>query len=248
MSHEATSPGDRAFATTRWSIVLAAQDGRNAHHGESAVRTALGELCQRYWYPLYAFVRRQGHAPHDAQDLTQEFFARLIEKQWLASVVPDRGRFRSWLLASMRHFLANEWNRLGAQKRGGGALVLSLDETNAEGRYLHEPPDPLDAAQLFERRWALTLLDEVLARLRTEMEAAGKSAHFEALKPALTGEPIAHTEAAARLGMSEGSVRVTVHRLRERYRELLRAAVADTVDSPAEIEAELQHLFAALSV
>lgn len=242
MSSDSIQPGAREFATTRWSMVLA------AHGGDSQARAALGELCERYWYPLYAFVRRQGHAPHDAQDLTQEFFARLIGKDWLAEVAKERGRFRSWLLAAMRHFLANEWNRARTQKRGGGAPVVSLDETDAEGRYLHEPAEVVDAEQLFERRWALTLLDGVLARLQAEMEAAGKAAHFAAMKGALTGGQLAYAEVAARLGMSEGSVRVAVHRLRERYRECLRAAVADTVESADAVDAELQHLFSALSV
>ena len=239
---DSTPPDAAFFATTRWSVVLA------AHGDGSGARGALSDLCARYWYPLYAFVRRQGHSPHDAQDLTQEFFARLIQKDWLADVARERGRFRSWLLASMRHFLANEWNRLRTQKRGGGAAVVSLDETDAEGRYLHEPAEVVDATQLFERRWALTLLDDVLARLQAEMQAAGKAAHFTAMKTALTGGPVAFAEVGAQLGMSEGAVRVAVHRLRGRYRELLRAAVADTVESAAEIEAELQHLFAALSV
>jgi RNA polymerase sigma factor (sigma-70 family) len=232
----------RGFATTRWSVVIAAAGG------DPGALAALGELCGRYWYPIYAFVRRQGHSPHDAQDLTQEFFARLIEKDWLADVAQERGRFRSWLLASMRHFLANEWSRARAQKRGGGEPVVSLDETDAEGRYLHEPADVADATQLFERRWALTLLDDVLARLESEMIAAGKGDHFSAMKAALTGGLVAFPDVARQLSMSEGAVRVAVHRLRERYRLLLRAAVADTVETAAEVEAELQHLFAALSV
>ena len=239
---ESIPPKAAVFATTRWSVVLA------AHGDGSGARGALSDLCARYWYPLYAFVRRQGHSPHDAQDLTQEFFARLIQKDWLADVARERGRFRSWLLASMRHFLANEWNRARTQKRGGGAAVVSLDETDAEGRYLHEPAEVVDATQLFERRWALTLLDDVLARLQAEMQVAGKAVHFAAMKTALAGGPVAFAEVAAQLGMSEGAVRVAVHRLRGRYRELLRAAVADTVESPSEIEAELEHLFTALSV
>ncbi|HEV7406383.1 MAG TPA: sigma factor [Chthoniobacteraceae bacterium] len=230
------------FATTRWSIVLAA--GAN----DTQAGKALGELCRLYWYPLYAFVRRQGQDAHAAQDLTQEFFARLIEKEWLGEVARERGRFRSWLLASMRHFLANEWNKERTQKRGGGALVVSLDETDAEGRYLHEPAAVTDAAQLFDRRWAMTLLDGVLARLQGEMQAAGKAAQFDALKAALLGGAPDYRALAAGLRMSEGAARVAVHRLRERYRELLRAAVAETVESPAEIEGELQYLFAALSV
>ena len=236
-------PAAARFEPTRWSMVVAAADGDS-----TTARPALEQLCATYWYPLYAFVRREGHGAHDAQDLTQEFFARLIAKNWLEAVDREKGKFRSFLLASMRHFLANEWNRLRTQKRGGDALVLSLDETDAEGRYLHEPAEVVDATQLFERRWALTLLDDVLARLQAEMEAAGKAAHFAAMKTALTGGTVAFAEVAPLLGMSEGAVRVAVHRLRGRYRELLRAAVADTVASAAEIEAELQHLFAALSV
>jgi RNA polymerase sigma-70 factor (ECF subfamily) len=242
MTSNAAPPGARVFATTRWSVVLAARAN------DTQAGAALGELCRLYWYPLYAFVRRQGHSPEDAQDLTQEFFARLIEKEWLGDVARERGRFRSWLLASMRHFLANEWNRLRTQKRGGGAQVVSLDETDAEGRYLHEPAAVADAEQLFDRRWALTLLDEVLGRLKAEMHAAGKGTQFDAMKGALIGGQLDYAALAAQLGMKEGAARVAVHRLRERYRELLRAAVAETVESPAEIEGELQHLFAALSV
>ncbi len=235
------SLGAREFTTTRWSMV------RGARGDEAEARTALAELCRRYWYPLYAFVRREGKTPHDAQDLTQEFFVRLIGKDWLAEVGPERGRFRSWLLASMRHFLANDWHHQHAQKRGGGAAVVSLDETDAEGRYLHEPAAPLSAEQLFDRRWALTLLDAVVACLRDEMSAAGKAAQFEILKGTLTGGKV-EKDAAERLHMSDGALRVAAHRLRERYRELLRAAVADTVDDPADVEAEMRQLFSALSV
>ena len=239
--NDSLNPGAREFSTTRWSVV------RRARGDESAARTALAELCRCYWYPLYAFVRREGKTPHDAQDLTQEFFARLIEKNWLDEVAPERGRFRSWLLASMRHFLANDWHYQHAQKRGGSATVLSLDETDAEGRYLHEPTDPLSAEQLFDRRWALTLLDSVVTRLRDEMSATGKAAQFEILKGTLTGGKV-EKDAAERLHLSDGALRVAAHRLRERYREMLRATVADTVDDPAEVEAELRQLFSALSV
>jgi RNA polymerase sigma factor (sigma-70 family) len=242
MTSDATPPAARRFATTRWSLV------RAAGGSDSQARAALGQLCERYWYPVYAFLRRQGREPVDAQDLTQEFFARLIEKEWLVSVAPARGKFRAWLLASIRHFLTNEWNRERAQKRGGGAALLSLDATDAEGRYLYEPADPTDPTQLFERRWALTLLDDVLVRLQTEMEANGKTEQFAALKATLTGGSIDYAETAARLRLSDGALRVAVHRLRERYRELLRTAVADTVDRPDEVEDELRHLFSALSV
>ncbi len=232
----------REFATTRWSIVLAAKAGSTEADGG-----ALAELCRAYWYPLYAFVRRQGHEPHDAQDLTQEFFARLLGKHWLDGVERSRGRFRSWLLAAMKHFLANEWDKSRARKRGSGQAPLSLDATDAESRYAHEPADYATADKLYDRRWALTLLDQVLALLRDEMAAAGKLAQFEALKFSLTGEKCAYTEVGSTLGMSEGAVKVAVHRLRERYRDLIRAEIAETVATPDEVDDELRHLLAALS-
>lgn len=238
----ATPPGSaREFHTTRWSVVLAA--GGDASRAQPALTT----LCRAYWYPLYAFVRRQGVAPHDAQDLTQEFFARLLEKEWLASVQRERGRFRSWLLAAMKHFLANEWDKSRAKKRGGGIAFVSIDEMSAESRYAHEPADTTTAETLYDRRWALTLLDRVLARLREEFVAAGKLAHFEALKGALTGDRTPYSEIATALGTTEGAVKVAVHRLRERYRDIIRAEIAETVSTPAEVEDEMRHLLAALS-
>ena len=239
MATDSSAP--RSFTTTRWSIVLAAKGGREP------AGDALAELCRVYWYPLYVFVRRQGHEPHDAQDLTQEFFARLLGKKWIESVERSRGRFRSWLLAAMKHFLANEWDRSRARKRGSGHAPLSLDATDAESRYAHEPADHASADKLYDRRWALTLLDQVLARLREEMAAAGKLAQFDALKFSLTGERCAYAEIAITLGMSEGAVKVAVHRLRERYRDLIRAEIAETVATPEEIEEELRDLLAALS-
>ena len=232
---------EREFHTTRWSIVHSAQ-------GEgSGVRDALAKLCHAYWFPLYAFVRRQGMSSHDAQDLTQEFFARLLEKGWLAGVDRERGRFRSWLRASMKHFLANEWTRTRTQKRGGGATLFSFDELDAESRLRHEPATD-SPEQIYDRRWAMTLLEQVMARLRTEMAGAGKLAHFEALKFCLTGEKSGYAEVGARLGMSEGAVKVAVHRLRERYRALLRAEIAETVATAEEIEDELRALLVALSL
>ena len=204
------------------------------------------KLCAIYWYPLYAFVRRRGHSAHDAQDLTQGFFARLLEKKDLASVDRARGRFRSFLLAALEHFLINEWHRARTQKRGGAALLFSFDALDAESRLRHEPATD-SPEQIYDRRWAMTLLDQVMARLRTEMAGAGKLAHFEALKFCLTGERTAYAEVGARLAMSEGAVKVAVHRLRERYRALLRAEIAETVATPEEIEDELRALLAALS-
>jgi RNA polymerase sigma-70 factor (ECF subfamily) len=210
-------------------------------------RKALAHLCETYWYPLYAFVRREGHAPDDAQDLTQEFFARLLEKNWLEAVDREKGKFRSFLLAAVRHFLANEWDRAHRLKRGGGVNIVSLDAQTAEDRYALEPADSMTADRIFERRWALTLLEQVLAGVRREFVAAGRETLFEELKVALTGGKVPYAEVAARLNLSEGAVRVAVHRLRVRYRELLRAEIAETVSAEEEIDAEVQHLFAALA-
>ena len=229
------------FATTRWSVVLAA--GGAGKGGERA----LAELCRGYWYPLYAYVRRQGRAPHDAQDLTQGFFARLIEKGWLDGVAPERGKFRAWLLAAMKHFLLNEWDKSRARKRGGGVSPVSMDDATAETRYLREPAAHDDAELLYDRRWALTLIERVMARLRKEFADAGKTDLFDAIKGTLTGDAPAYMEIAHTRGSTEGAVKVAVHRLRERYREAIRAELAETVGSPADIEDELRHLLAVLS-
>src|SRR3954470_15999964 len=244
MSPDHSTPGNgHVFATTRWSVVL------KAGASSPAADDALARLCRAYWYPLYAFVRRQGHSPHDAQDLTQGFFARLLEKNDLAAVDRSKGKFRSFLLAAMKHFLANEWDRARALKRGGGVTLISIDDAEAEGRYAHEAAEQSTAEQLFDRRWALTLLDQVLARLETEMAVAGKRATFDALKFSLTGEQAAaYEEIARRLGTTEGALKVAIHRLRDRYRTLLREQIADTVGSTADVDEELRHLFSALSV
>ena len=210
---------------------------------------ALETLCRNYWYPLYAYVRRQGHNAHDAQDLTQAFFARLLEKNYLADVQREKGRFRSFLLASLKHFLANEWDREQALKRGGGKRLIALDEDSAESRYKLEPKDDLSADKIYERRWALTLLDQVLAKLRGEFECDGKLEQFETLKQYLSAgrTSVSYARAADKLGMNEGAIKVAVHRLRKRYRELLRAEIAQTVATASEVEAEIRYLFAALS-
>jgi RNA polymerase sigma-70 factor (ECF subfamily) len=240
-THPKPAEADR-FAQTRWSMVVAAAGGDS-----TKARRALEHLCETYWYPLYAFVRREGHGADDAQDLTQEFFARLLEKNWLDAVDREKGKFRSFLLAAMRHFLANEWDRANRLKRGGGQAVLSLDAESAEARYALEPADRMTADRIFERRWALTLLEQVLERLRKEFIAAGRCRLFEELKAALTGEKIPYAEIAARLNLNEGAVRVAVHRLRLRYRDLIRAEIAETVAGEDEVDAEVQHLFAALA-
>jgi RNA polymerase sigma-70 factor (ECF subfamily) len=236
-------PGPEYFATTHWSVVLTAQrnDSTRAH-------AALSHLCRAYWYPLYAFVRRQGYSAHDAQDLTQEFFTRLLAKNYLAVVARERGKFRSFLLGSLKHFLANEWNRAQAAKRGGGREIISLDETDAEGRYALEPADDSTAEKIFERRWATTLLDQVVARLRDEYVRAEKTELYETLKNCLTVESrtVPYAELAARLSTTEGAIKVAVHRLRARYREALRDEIAQTVSSAEEVEEELRHLFAGL--
>lgn len=210
---------------------------------------SLASLCRAYWYPLYALVRRLGHGPHDAQDLTQEFFARLLAKDWLKAAARDKGRFRTFLSVAMKRFLANEWDRECAKKRGGRRMPISLDAARAEERYGLEPADAMSADRVYERRWALTLLEQAVSRLRGEYEAQGKGREFDELKDALIAErgAIRYVEKAAALGMSEGAVRVAVHRLRRRYREVFRGEVAETVLDPREIDEELRHIAAVLS-
>ena len=232
------------FATTHWSLVLSAGDQPSPQAAD-----ALEKLCRAYWLPIYAFVRRQGRSPHDAQDLTQEFFARLLEKNYLAGADPAKGRFRSFLLASLKHFLANEWDKTKAQKRGGGQVMIPIDIKSAENSGGFEPADNLTAEKIFERRWALTLLEQVLRRLRAEYVRDGREKLFAQLKPTLTetSRTVGYAEIATRLGTTEGAVKVAVHRLRQRYREVLRAEIADTVASPEEVEDEIRNLFAALA-
>jgi RNA polymerase sigma-70 factor (ECF subfamily) len=233
----------RRFASTRWSLVVAAGQ-RDLPESEAA----LASLCRLYWYPLYAYARR--HLPHveDAQDLTQEFFARLLEREYLRQADPRRGRFRSFLLTAFKHFLAKERERAHAQKRGGGRKVLPLDFQNGEQRYQREPGHEATAEALYERGWALTLLEQTLARLREEQIGAGKERLFECLKGTLTGAdaPRPYAELAAELGLSGEAIKVTVYRLRRRYGELLRAEIAQTVTTAEEIEDELRALFAAV--
>lgn len=232
------------FATTHWSVVL--QAGEN--HSPQG-RAALERLCRTYWLPLYAFLRRQGQSEEDAQDLTQEFFAALLARGDFQTVDARKGKFRTFLLAALTHFLANQRDRARAAKRGGGQPVLSLDTITAEQWQGLEPATTLAPDQLFDQRWAITLLGEALTRLREEMVAAGKARQFDELKSFLTQEPAAgeYAAVAERLGSNAKSLAVTVHRLRLRYRELVRAEVAKTVSSPLEIEEEIRHLSAALN-
>lgn len=237
-------PESPVFVTTRWSVVLSAK----VKDSPEAVR-ALEQLCREYWYPLYAHIRRLGRSPADAEDLTQSFFARLLEKDWLAVADRERGRFRSFLLSSLKHFLANEWDKARAQKRGGHVQIVPLDAPAGEKRLQFEPAAGNAPDLEFDRRWALTLLDTVLARLEREYIANGKARLFDRLKGTLGDERsgIPYPRLATELAMSEGAVRVAAHRLRQRYRELLRDEIAQTVATTAEVEDELRHLFAALS-
>ncbi len=235
--------GDR-FATTQWSMVASA-GGRSSQAGP-----ALAALCESYWFPLYAFVRRAGYAAEDAQDLTQEFFVRLLAKNYLAAADRRRGRFRSFLLGAMKHFLAKHRRGQAAQKRGGRRPTLSLDFHDGEDRYGRiEPTDNLTPELLYERRWALTLLDLVLGRLSEEFRADGKLELFDGLKQFLAGGTAGPTyvEVGKEFGMSEGAVKTAVHRLRRRYRKLLSEEIARTVDGPEAIEDELRELLAVLS-
>ncbi len=233
----------RRFATTQWSVVLAA--GR-ASSAESDV--ALATLCETYWYPLYAYVRRQGHDSVEAQDLTQGFFARLLEKEYLRQVHRERGRFRSFLLTSLKHYLLNEWDRDRAAKRGGGRRQFRLDFETGESRYRLEPAEEETPESIFEKQWALALLSRVQDALREEFRAVGKEDHFDRLSVWLTGETksTSYCELAVGLGTTEGAVKVAVHRLRKRFRERLREEIAQTVASEADIDDEIHELFDAL--
>ena len=241
----ATSPrGPRSrFETTQWSIVLAA-----GGEDSSAARTALATLCETYWYPLYAYVRRQGHSADDAKDLTQAFFVQFLEKQAVHEVRRERGRFRSFLLASLRNFLLNEAVHRRTLRRGGGQIALSLDFETAEGRYLREPQDLRTPERIFDRRWALVVLDRVLRRLRREWLDAGKKAEFDRLKVCLAGESPAggYRELGQSLGLTEGAVKVTVHRLRRQYHRRLREEIGRTVVTDDAVDDELRYLFGAL--
>ena len=232
------------FDTTHWSVVL-----RAGENDSPEAAAALASLCRAYWYPLYAYVRRQGHDFADAQDLTQEFFARLLERKDLRFADQKRGRFRTFLLTAIKHFLINEWNKAKRQKRGGGCTLISLDAEKTETRFRAEPADERSPDKAFERRWAMVVLDRVLDQLKTEFATAGQTPVFENLKSLLTGEgsESSYAEIGRRLGMTEGNLKVTVHRLRRRYRELLRKEIALTVDDPKIIDEEIRELIAALS-
>lgn len=232
------------FVTTRWSVVLTAKDLASP---ESA--SALEALCRQYWYPLYALVRGMGYAPHDAQDLTQEFFARLLAREYLRVVDPEKGRFRTFLRMALRRFLANEWEKARTQKRGGGIRPMAFDSALAEVRLQQDPSNMLTPDRAYDRRWALALLQQALGRLEREYDGAGRLEEFELLKPHLTAErgSIPYAELGVTLKTSEGAARVAIHRLRKRFREVFSATVADTVATPDDVDAEMAHVLAMLS-
>ena len=242
-TREWVRPSEAWFLTTHWSVVLSAQTQASA---QSAA--ALETLCRTYWHPLYAYVRRQGHSPADSQDLTQEFFARLLEKDYLQSVAQAKGKFRTFLLVMLKRFLADEWDKARTQKRGGGQ-VFCVDWSSAETRFLQQPVEHLTPEKVYEQRWALTLLEQVYARLEQEYREQGRSTLFDALRFALTGSrsDVPYADLSRKLQTTEGALKVAVHRLRQRYREMLREAIADTVSRPEEVEEELRHLLQAVA-
>lgn len=245
MSHSSTTPHSAShalFVTTHWSVVLSAradESTRSAH--------ALETLCRTYWYPLYAYLRRQGRPPHDAQDLTQGFFARLLQKDYLKAAAREKGKFRTFLLVALKHFLANEWDREHALKRGGFAPFVSIDQEIAESRFAAEPSHNLQPDVLFDRQWATTLLDRSIVQLREEYVTSGRAKLFEYLQSCLAREESAlpYATIAANLKLTEPAVKMAVQRLRARYREILRGEIAHTVSSAEEIDEEIRHLFSA---
>ncbi len=228
------------FAETQWSLVIAA-GGQTSPKAAIALET----LCARYWYPLYLYVRRRGYSAHDAQDLTQEFFSRLLKNNCFARADRERGKFRSYLLGALNHFLADDWDKAHAQKRGSGQKLLFLDDAIAERTYLQEAASDLTPEKAYDKRWALTLLTQALKRLREELRASGKAGQFDVLKNFLTSEPDdgEYAKVAKQLGMSTKSVAVAVHRLRGRFRTFLREELAHTVSDPKQVDEELRYLF-----
>jgi RNA polymerase sigma-70 factor (ECF subfamily) len=231
------------FATTHWGTVFAARDAT-----DSLAHDALSRLCESYWYPLYAFLRRRGHSANDAEDLTQSFLAYLLGKDFLARVQPEHGKFRSFLLTSLTNFVADQRDRAHRHKRGGGQPAISLDAASAEQRYRLEPIEESDPERLYERRWALTILEAALRRLETEATSAGRQELFSKLKPGLVGEQTlnGYAEIGKSLGLSEGAIKVAVHRLRRRFRELFREEISHSLSEPSEIDEEIRFLFRVL--
>jgi len=240
----ATSGQGTWFTTTHWSVVLSARE-----HDSPQAAASLEKLCRTYWYPLYAYVRRQGYDEPSAKDLTQEFFFRLLHKNRLDQVQREKGKFRSFLLASLKHFLSDERDKARAQKRGGGQTFVSLDDSTSEERYRLEPVETMDAEKLFERRWALTLLEQARTRLKEEYLESGKSSLYDRLKVFEGGDKNGppYTQVALELGLTESGVKSAVSRLRQRYRELVREEVAHTVERPEEVDGEIRYLITVIS-
>jgi RNA polymerase sigma-70 factor (ECF subfamily) len=244
-SKQETQEGSaRVFHTTHWSVVLAAGEG-----GSEQATAALSRLCQTYWFPVYAFIRKRGHSPEQAQDFTQEFFAGFLEKNYVAKAARDRGRFRAFLMSSVENFLHNQHDKAQAQKRGAGQQLLSLDYEEAEERYRIEPVEESDPAKIFEQQWAAMLLETVLNRLRDEFSAEGRVGLFEDLQAHLWGDPesIPYAQLGQKCGLKEAGVKTIAHRLRQRYRELLREEIAQTVAKPGEVDDEIRHLMRIVS-
>jgi RNA polymerase sigma-70 factor (ECF subfamily) len=231
------------FMTTRWSVVLAAGGG-----DQPAAREALSTLCGQYWQPLYAFIRSRGSSPEEAEDLTQAFLVHLLEKEALRQVDPGKGRFRSFLLASLKNFMSDQRSKERAKKRGGGVAPIPLDAEEAEGRYRLEPAHDITPERIFERQWALAVIEQAMIRLRERYARTGKERHFDVMKIFLSGEkrPVPHAEIAKKLGITELAVKVAVHRLRKRFRDSLREEIAQTVSDSGDIDAELRALQTAL--
>lgn len=242
-THQDPNQSGDYFATTRWSLVLAA----GTDSPDESAGLALEELCRLYWYPLYAYIRHRGYTKEDAEDLTQAFFVRLLKKNYLRQISQEKGKFRSFLLIALKHFLANEWDRTNCQKRGGGAFALPMDWQAAENRYQIDPPDYLSPDKLYDRAWAMTMLERVVQQLEREIRDENKAEMFFTLKPLLMLEQTAipYQQAAETLHLSEGTLRVVVHRWRRRYRELLRQEIAQTVSDAHAVQEEIQALFAA---
>ncbi len=244
--YNATSSGEEdIFVTTRWTMVLAA-----AEQSSPQAERALEGICTIYWFPLYAYIRRRGHSPEDAEDLTQEFFRQLLEKNWIADADREKGKLRAFLITALKHFMTSEWRKATAQKRGGGQVHLSIDSQMAEGRYAAATSSPsIEAEALFDHQWALTLLELTVQRLKNEYRDAGKSDEFAALKDGLflSHQSVDYPALALRLGKTENALRVMVHRLRKRFRELYRTEVAQTLPPGADLDEEMRHLAESLS-
>lgn len=232
------------FVTTRWTVVLTAAD-----HSAAEAERAMEEICQIYWFPLYAYIRRRGHSPEDAEDLTQEFFRQLLEHRWIENADREKGKLRAFLITALKRFISNEWRKACAQKRGGGQRVLSLDSSIAEGRYSSTTTPGMDAERLYDREWALTLLDLTIKQLGNEYADAGKTNLFARLKDGLvmSHEALDYPSLSTDLDMTEGAIRVAVHRMRKRFREIYRNEVSQTLPPGADLDEELHHLSSCLT-